>query len=337
MNRRRYTFVTVGYPEETGLLRLHARSMRLYCPADLIDQIIIVDNSHPVASNRWRVDLLQQYGNLAKLVRFLPASQLADMSSSGATGWWTQQVLKLKVAEVVRSERYVVLDAKNHLVKQLEGSFLENADGVARLAGITYVGREMQDFLERSLAYFGIDPALHMDWFPRTATPFTILTSEALALLQYVEDREDKPFASVFLEKHFSEFLLYSAFLQWRGTLKTLYDFTQPHPMQIWGHSADDSHCAATIREAESVNYQFMSVHSKAIANMHEKGRAIVAEFWCARGLFPSVVDAIRFLRDPNRTRQDYDGRVFPGSMRYAVFRFGQRWRTTFRKSGALK
>jgi hypothetical protein len=336
MDCRRYTFVTVGYDGETGLLRLQARSMRLYCPPNLVDQIIIVDNSEPAASNRWRADLLHQYGSLAQLVRFIPGADLAEMPS-GAAGWWTQQVLKIKVAEVVRSERYVLLDAKNHLVKQLGRGFLETADGLPRVSGLTYVGHEMRDFLERALAYFGIDSAPHLDWFTRTGTPFTILTSEARELLRYVEDREGKPFASALLQKQLTEFFLYSAFLQSKGTLKTLYDLTQPCCIQIWGHTANESDCAAAIREAESADRPFMSVHRNAIANMNEKGRAVVAEFWRARGLFPSVMDAIRFLRDPNRTRQDCDGRVFPWPMGYAVSRFGERWRTAFTRDGNLK
>jgi hypothetical protein len=86
MDPRRYTFVTVGYRGETGLLLLQARSMRLYCPAHLVEEIIVVDNSQPAASNRWRAEVLHHYGRLAKLVRFIPAAQLATMPAE-AGGW----------------------------------------------------------------------------------------------------------------------------------------------------------------------------------------------------------------------------------------------------------
>jgi hypothetical protein len=55
--------------------------MRLYCPAHLVDEIIIVDNSTPNVSDRWQEKLLQQNGRLANLVRFVPGAQLATMTT----------------------------------------------------------------------------------------------------------------------------------------------------------------------------------------------------------------------------------------------------------------
>jgi hypothetical protein len=336
MDTLRYTFVTVGFAGETGLLRLQARSMRLYCPADLVDEIIVVDNSQPAASNRWRADLLYHYGRHAQRVRFIPSAELARMPNS-VDGWWTQQVLKIAVAEVIRSERYVLLDAKNHLISQLERDFLETRAGLPRLNGYPHVNPQMRHLLERTLSYFGINPAPHLDWFTRTATPFTILTSEARDLVRYIEDREGKPFASAFLERELAEFFLYSGFLESKGILKSSYDFTQPHCAQIWGETANETGCAEAIRNVENYNCPFMSVHRRAIAKMDERGRAIVAGFWHARGLFRSVIDATRFLRDPNRTYQDYHGRVYPWPMGYFVFHFDQRWETAFRRHGMLQ
>ncbi len=287
IDHRPYAFVTVAYDGETGLLRLQARSMRLYCPPDLVDEIIVVDNSQRATSNRWRTDLLYHYGKLARLVRFISRAELVTIPA-GAGGWWTQQVLKIKTAEVIRSERYVLLDAKNHLISQLARDFLETEAGLPRINGHSFIKDPMRNFLERTLSYFGLSPELYLNWFTRTTTPFTILASEARALVQYLEDREGKPFALTFLEKQLTEFFLYSGFLESKGILKSSYDLTQPH----------------------------------------------CAQFWHARGLFPSVTDATRFLRNPNRTYQDYNGRVYPWPMGYLVFHFDQRWKTALTRRG---
>ena len=327
MVQGRYTFVTVGFAGEAGLLRLQARSMRLYCPADLVDEIIVVYNSQPAASNRWRADLLYQYGRLADLVRFIPGADLAAMPAD-AGGWWTQQVLKIKVAEVIRSQRYVLLDAKNHLISQLRSGFLETAAGLPRLNGYPHINPQMRNLLGRTLSYLGVNPEPHLEWFTRTSTPFTILTSEARDLVRYIEEREDKPFASVFLEKELAEFYLYSGFLESKGILTGSYDFTQPHCAQIWGETANEAGCAEAIRKAEMADCPFFSVHRKAIAKMDERGRAALAWFWHARGLFPSVLDATRFLSDPNRTHQAFNGRVFPWPLGYLLFPIDRRWKT---------
>jgi hypothetical protein len=336
MDPLRYTFVTVGFAGDTGLLRLQARSMRLYCPADLVDEIIVVDNSQPAASNRWRAELLHHYGKLSKLVRFISGAEVVTMPVD-AGGWWTQQVLKIKIAELIRSERYVLLDAKNHLISQLGLDFLETAAGLPRINGHSFIKDPMRDFLERTLSYFGLNRELYLNWFTRTTTPFTILTSEARSLVQYLEDREGKPFALAFLEKQPTEFFLYSGFLEAKGILKSSYDLNQPHCAQIWGETASETGCAEAIHNAENANCPFMTVHREAITKMDRRGRAIVAEFWHARGLFPSVIDATRFLRDPNRTYQDYNGRVYPWPMGYFVFHFDQRWKTAFRRRGTLQ
>ncbi len=331
--RHRYTFVTVGYDGEIGLLRLQARSMRLYCPADLIDQIIVVDNSQPAASNRWRDELLHQYGSLASLVRFIPAAELAAIPAN-AGGWYAQQVLKIKVAEIVQAERYVLLDAKNHLISQLGRDFLETADGLPRMNGHSLTDNPMQGFLVRTLTYVGIDPGPHLSWFPRTTTPFTMLTSEARDVVRYIENREGKPFASAFLEKQLSEFFLYSAFLESKGILKSSYDFTQPHTAQLWGETADEAGCVEAIRKARKTGCPFMATHSKAIAKLDERARMIVAQFWQACSLFPSVSDGIEFLRDPNGSHQDYNGRILRWSVAEVASRFRQ-WKTALRRSNS--
>jgi hypothetical protein len=165
---------------------------------------------------------------------------------------WTQQVLKIKVAEVIPSELYVLLDAKNHLISELGRDFLETAAGLPRINGHSFIEHQsMRDFLERTLAYLGVDPVPHLNWFPRTHTPFTMLTSEARDLVRYLEDREGKPFASVVLERELTEFFLYSGFLVSKGILKSAYDFTQPQCAQLWGETVNEAGCAEEIRKAE--------------------------------------------------------------------------------------
>lgn len=305
---RRYSFVTIGFEEDGGLLQLQARSMRLHCSPDLIDEIIIVDNSSG-SSGRWRRNLLQQYGELADLTRIVPAKAIADMPS-GAHGWFTQQVLKIKVAEAVRSDRYVILDAKNHLIAHLDRQFLETSAGKPRTNGYTYVNHPMRGFLERTADYCGIDRLKCVKWFPRTTTPFTMLREEARALVQHVEQREGRSFTSVFLEKELCEFFLYSGFLVLKGVLQDLYDLTQPYEPQIWPHKACAQDCTEAICKARQSKCYFMTVHRKALANMDGEARQVMASFWREQGLFATVEDGVRFCRAPRWSRQSYHGHV---------------------------
>jgi hypothetical protein len=51
-------------------------------------------------------------GHYPHFVQFVRYEQLAKMPC----GWWTQQVAKLLVSRIVQSKKYVVLDAKFHLI-----------------------------------------------------------------------------------------------------------------------------------------------------------------------------------------------------------------------------
>jgi Family of unknown function (DUF6492) len=320
---RRYSFVTVGFEGDAGLLCLQARSMRLYCPPELIEEIIIVDNWSSGAK-KWRSNLLQQYGSLARFVRILPAASIVAIPA-GASGWYTQQVLKIKVAETIRSERYVVLDAKNHMIKQLGREFLETPTGQPRINGKPYTNHPMREFLERTLEYLGLDPQTHISWFTRTHPPFTILTDEARELIRHVEQKEAGPFASAFLDRKLSEFFLYSGFLVSKGTLRSIYNLEQPEEAQVWPGDASESACAKAIVRTTQTESPFMTVHRQAIAKMDQRGQQLIADFWYSRGLFATAKDGVRFLRDPNRSYQNRDGQVVSWPMSQIVSRFSSR------------
>lgn len=324
MSQRKYTFVTVGFRGESGLLNLQARSMRLYCPADLVEEIVIIDNSLPLDSDDWQDKALHQYGELAEFVRFVPASKLIG-TVTDTDGWWTQQVLKIKVSEVIRSERYVLLDAKNHLIRPLKRDFLETVAGQPRINGHSFTEDPMRSFLECTLRYLGIDPSPHLEWFTRTTTPFTMLTTEARNLARFLDEREGNRIILAFQEQKLTEFFLYSGFLVSKGVLASAYEFNQPHCVQLWGETADEAGCLATVAKAERSECPFMAVHSKALARMDRNGREAIAKFWHARGLFPSVSHGVRFIRDPNRTFQFFDGRVVRWPLARLVFHMGGR------------
>jgi|SRR5579863_7520028 len=320
---RRYTFVTIGFEEDGGLLHLQARSMRLYCPLELIDEIIVVDNSQHVQS-KWLAGLLEQYGKLASRVRVIRAHEIVDIPAD-THGWFSQQIIKIKVADVVHSDRYVILDAKNHLISHLDREFLETPAGKPRTNGYSYIGHPMQRFLEQTAEYLGIDYEESAKWFTRTTTPFTVVTNEARELVGYIETREGRSFSSAFLERGLCEFFLYSGYLVAKGVLRETYDLTQPYEPQIWPEKTSAAECAQAIRKAIESNCHFMAVHRKALANMDIEAQRVMSRFWHGRGLFASVGNGVRFCRDPQRSRQNCDGRVVSWPISHIVSFFGFR------------
>ncbi len=305
---RRYSFVTIGFGGDAGLLQLQARSMKLFCPADVVEEIVIVDNSSSL-SNSWQQKVVGQYGHLADAVKIVPADSIACIPAD-THGWFAQQILKIMVAKVIRSERYLIMDAKNHLIKGLTREYLETPAGRPRMSGHSYADHPMREFLERTLEYLHIEAQAHIGWFPRTDTPFTAVTSETSDLVSHIEKAEKRMFAEAFLDKRLSEFFLYSGFLISRGSLWKVYERSDMQEAQIWPESAQESGCAKAIQAAGQTLCPFLTVHRRAIEAMGSKGKQVLARFWHERRLFASVNDGIRFLRDPNRSYQDCSGRV---------------------------
>jgi len=157
--QQQYTLVTVAYVDDVGFMHLQARSIARYVPRNLIKQIIVVENAPPALPDGWRHKLKREYGSLADLVKFIPASQLAVMAPD-IGGWFTQQVLKLAVADEVATDYYLILDAKNHFVFPLTRERLE-VNGKPNMFIHGYEKHTLRRYLEPILHYFGL-PQSHI-------------------------------------------------------------------------------------------------------------------------------------------------------------------------------
>lgn len=295
--QRRYGFVTVVFEGDVGLMDLQARSMALYCDPRLVGEILVVDNFSPGAKpDGWEGLLLERYGALQEKVSIVPGSALAQ--TDGVRGWVAQQALKLSAAKLIGCDRYVVLDAKTHLVGPLGRDFLETGDGRPRINGYGKATHPLRPSLERTCAWLGIDPAPLVAYGPRTSPPFTFLTDAAQALAMQVCRRERRPLAQAMEACGLTEFFLYAGALAAAGVLYEIYDDSQPYTAQVWpGDAASPEAVGAQVEKALSDGHgPFFSVHRGAVERLNVDGRWAIAELWAERALFPSVDQALAFL-----------------------------------------
>jgi Family of unknown function (DUF6492) len=291
----RYTTVTVAHAADYPFLWLQARSMRIYCVSSVVDEIVVVENFGRGTAVQWREALLAEYGSLACRVRFVRAGELADLT--GVPGWWSQQVLKMLVERVVRTERYVILDAKNHLVFPLTRDFLETSRGKPRSYRIGYRRHPLRPRFVLAMRYFGLDPAVYLDCFLPTTTPFTVIREFVQRLIRTMSVREGKPFAAALLANGLTEFLVYSASLVAFGhRLEDIYDFLQPSCPRVWPEHTSSRDCANAIGEAETGGRPFFAVHRRVVPLLDRMGREALGQFWHRRGLFSSASDAASFM-----------------------------------------
>ena len=296
MDTRKYDVVTVTFEGEYDYMLLQARSMRLYCPAELVSRFLVIDNSSRLMSDAQKRTILTEYGHLAGQVRFVAAADIARMPKGG--GWQSQQILKLMSSRLIEQERYLVLDAKNHLVRPLTREFLEDPDGRARLVAHSYREHVLRPQFERVFAFLKIDVSGRLDRFPYSVTPFVMYAAVSRDLVDQLSAEEGMSFPSLFEKHRLWEFLLYSASVVRSGrSIEDIYVLNQRSCPIIWIYTANKKGCLRAISRSGEFSLPFFAIHRRAIVKLDDECRAMIAAFWAERQLFASPDDAERFMR----------------------------------------
>ena len=318
MASQKLTFVSVVFEAELPLLRLQARSASVYLPLELVEAIIVIDNTARGIPKKFRDELLDDYGRLASLVRILRPSDICHVAST--TGWRSQQILKLRVAELITSDRYVTLDAKNHFVSPVELSFFEAADGRARVNVYGYETHPLRPNLERVLTYVGLDPSDYVGRFTATVTPFVLDAATVRAMVADIQRSSGRDFSKEFVAQDLTEFFLYSGWILSQGTtLDEAFDCHQISCPTVWPRAANIDGVRAAVEQADRREAPVFSVHRRALAQLDEQSVDAVADFWTQRRLFDSQAIAKAFIlefqrsyakADRRQRRRDLPGKV---------------------------
>lgn len=277
-----YTIVTVAHQDDYEALYFQARSMAKYLPPSLIHQIIIIEN--PKLQDHAR--LISQYGKLKNRVKIVAGASLAPPEAFSWSGWWSQQILKLMVAQIVETPRYLCLDAKNVLVFPLRRKFLERREK-PRSFEIDYTTHSSLRWLRHTLDYFGL-PETHIKAFVPTTTPFVLVTDLVKELIRYIEGREGTSLAAAFLKHQLTEFFLYGGFL--KATNRFNYDVSGEECHTVWDVVHGDDYVHGIIKQTEKKKLPFFSVHRRAIPKLSEHARQEIIRFWTRRGLGSGVL-----------------------------------------------
>ena len=201
------------------------------------------------------------------------------------------------VSYSVTTERYVVLDAKLHLVFDLERDFLEAPDGKARIEWSNFSSNGFRPHLERVLRFFSLDVENYTVGFTETVPPFVMYTAIVRELIEYVCAKEKDSFTNIFIRSGFTEFFLYGGYIVKTRLSVEMNSYTQSigQCQIIWGRHVSD--CKVKIDISKKQQAPFFGVHTDC-NNFYEPQimpRPFV-EFWRTRGLFGSRFSAWLFI-----------------------------------------
>jgi Family of unknown function (DUF6492) len=295
VGREPFTFVTVAFESELDLLLLQARSFATYVDADLVDCVLVIDNTARGMRPGFLERLTGEYGTFGdKMTTVRPADICAVPA---AIGWRTQQVLKLEIARRVTSKRYVVLDAKNHFVAPPGRTFFQSADGRPRGTAYSYETHPMRSALEHTLAYMDLDPEPYVTRYTATVTPFVIDTAVARDLIAHIENESGRPFAVEFIDNDLSEFFLYTAWLLSRGQLiDDVSALDRISCATVWPRGATCDAMRAAVSTTVRTSAPVFSVHRTALAALDAEAAEVLIGFWTEAHLFASTEAARAFL-----------------------------------------
>lgn len=281
----RHAVVTVVFEPEVPLLELQLRSLQQLAPTGLLEEVVVIDNTRRGLAPAV-VDGLAA-GMPRHRLRVLRPGDVVALPAAG--GWRRQQLLKLFVARRLGAERYLVLDAKNHLVGPLTTGFLEDRQGRPRHSAHGFEGHPLRPALERTVGFFGLDAAPRVARYPATVTPVVLETACVLDLLDRLVPgppgpARDRAFVRTFLDHDLTEFFLCSAWLEHRGEdLADVLDLSRDRAPVVWPKGTAPDSVRATLASATG---PFFGVHRRALATLPPDSRDLLAAFLTDRGLF---------------------------------------------------
>ncbi|MGV9194811.1 DUF6492 family protein [Microbacterium sp. MC2] len=282
--------VTVTFRGEDAFQRLQAQSVARFAQPGTFSRITVIDNGEPSLSETRRRRLRGAYGPHSEIVDIVDADEIAAVPST--SGWLSQQVLKLKVAERVNAPWYVLLDSKNHIIRPVTRATFLGADGKAHGATHSYETHPLRPRLLTTLNYFGL-PESHVSQYPRTATPFVMHTHTARDLMSQVA--QDASFEEAFVAADLSEFFAYSAWILASG--RSWDDLYTGEPLQapvVWGKSARGQDAT---EDAQRLSAPFFAIHRSSLFRADRRTIDDVCALWVSCGLVDNMNRARAVIR----------------------------------------
>lgn len=292
-------FLTVTYGVEVPLLRLQARSMRLFLDRGIVGSIVVVINEDDAAATRERImrDVMPEYGDLSTFVKVVAVGDIFS-DRSKASGWKRQQTIKIMASTLPGEDHYVALDSKNHFIKPVSLSRFIAADG--RMISTSRRSHGDRHYrLLKVCDYFGLGDVSPDRLMPIT-TPFVLPRKDVAEMVRYIEAREGTGFPAFFhgAGPDVTEFFLFHAYLMMRyGDVETLYLMDDPFVLILWeGNPVGARLTKALERAVRGDSVYCLSLHIKRTRVITGSDAAALSQTWAELGMFDSVQDGLDYL-----------------------------------------
>ena len=295
--------VVVSYSGDIELLNVFIKSVDKFVPQGLFENfhIILTDDTD---SN----EIPSIYSSVYKW-NIIYAKDMFDLHINGhLSGYFNQQLAKLKISERIKSDWYWVFDSKNFLLRTISEKDLYRKGQKKVLVGIDDPTEFWLSGYLKSLNYFKTDykqPLVN-------TTPFPIHTETVKKMINSVENFNNNFFK---LCERYSvcEFYFYSAYLVKENLLDELYSKHGCTKITLWPMELDTPEFQPErirkLLENPHNEENFIwcgGLHKNTIASMSSTQKERWADFLLWIGFFKKKIEVYRwFEKNIYRAKND--------------------------------
>ena len=301
--------VTVSYNQEIRLLQMQARSIARYADPAFVGTIYVISNEKRFRHFKrlFLRDVLPEYGAFAPRVKLLDHRDIIPKTLE-TTGWESQQVYKLKIADMLESPVYLVLDSKNLFIAPVsfETFFLEDGRlGIMR----GQMNEKLGKLFDNACALFGVTPSPECyELALPMATPYPMVAAEVRSMMRFMEEARQADFFTAFIEGQlYCEFYTYYAWLLKEGKLDSLYERQWAINLTLWNKEFIAREGMPAILDKLGLERtRMMGIHRKFLRDGTAEQKKQVGDFWMSRGLLSSSDEHVYFLSEPEDERAGF-------------------------------
>lgn len=224
--------ITVVYQEELPLLQIQAKSLKLYFPDNLVNNIFVIVNDDEQVTKEIR---LEWWGAHRNKVRIIHRDYFSKVSDS-LLGWESQQLLKLLAANLSKSQYSCTLDAKTWFVRPVVYSDIFDSSNRVNVS-LMPMFSEFQSAIPFLSKIFNIS-FKHI--IGPGGVPFYFHTETVRDLIAYIQNThgsfEDFFCENVKYPNTITEFTLYSAFVIFMDKFYKIYSGFQKYEVLNVAH-----------------------------------------------------------------------------------------------------
>jgi len=305
--------VSIFCTRDIPSIKLQAESIRRFVDAEILNKIIYVFNEEEhFLDQKDRADL--EYILSGFDFDLLNYRELeGGLRKKEADGWISQQSLKLQVAVLVETDFYLVLDSKNHFVRNTYEVDFFTTCGRPKMPIVNYSNFKADD-LNFYFDYFDIERIIYNFGLIVNVTPFIMCREFALALGEYLQSKEGMRLNNVFdkYNKNITEFMAYQFYLIKLGIkIEDFYSDCERIDFALWKHEAKNKRAFRdSISRARSGNCAIFSIHWISFVHLSRPQVEALKDFWLKCGLMDTEAEAERYFHDQKNCVENFIRKV---------------------------